>query len=95
MITASHNPPEYNGIKLFNKNGTSFTPEQEEKLENIIGNGDFEDTAWDVVGSVSEDKNAVKKYSDYILSSVNINKKFNVVVDCANAAACGISYNFV
>jgi len=93
MITASHNPPEYNGIKLFNKNGTSFTPEQEEKLENIIGNGDFEDTAWDVVGSVSEDKNAVKKYSDYILSNVNINKKFNVVVDCANAAACGISPN--
>jgi phosphoglucosamine mutase len=93
MITASHNPPEYNGIKLFNNNGTSFTPNQEESLEEIIEKSDFLDPSWDIVGNVSEDKTAVKKYLDYILSNINIKKKFNVVVDCANAAACGISPN--
>ncbi|AEK20109.1 Phosphoglucosamine mutase [Methanococcus maripaludis X1] len=93
MITASHNPPEYNGIKLFNKNGTAFDPQQEKELENIIENDDFNEGTWDNIGCVVEDKTAVKKYFEYILQNLNLNTNFNVVVDCANAAGCVVSPN--
>ena len=66
MITASHNPPEYNGIKLFNKNGTAFDPKQEEELEKIIENDEFNEGTWDNIGCVLDDKTSVKKYSEYI-----------------------------
>ncbi len=36
MITASHNPPEYNGIKLWNTNGMAYKQEQERSVEKII-----------------------------------------------------------
>ena len=38
MLTASHNPSQYNGIKLWNKNGMAYTPEQEGKVEDIYYN---------------------------------------------------------
>ena len=40
MITASHNPEEYNGIKLFNPDGSSFAPSQQETLETNIYRGE-------------------------------------------------------
>jgi phosphoglucosamine mutase len=88
MITASHNPPEYNGIKLFNKDGTAFRPEQEKQIEEIVFNKDFKRADWNCVGSVWKDETAIKKYMDFILERVHINKNFNVVVDCANSAGC-------
>ncbi|WP_421077486.1 phosphoglucosamine mutase [Methanothermococcus sp. Ax23] len=88
MITASHNPPEYNGIKLFNKDGTAFRPEQEKQIEEIVFNKDFKRADWNCVGSVWKDETAIKKYMDFILENVDINKNFNVVVDCANSAGC-------
>ena len=36
MITASHNPPEYNGIKLWNPDGMAYRQEQERTIEEII-----------------------------------------------------------
>ena len=88
MITASHNPPEYNGIKLFNKDGTAFRPEQEKQIEEIVFNKDFKRADWNCVGSVWKDETAIKKYMDFILERVHINENFNVVVDCANSAGC-------
>ena len=36
MITASHNPSQYNGIKLWNANGMAYTPEQEKEIDDAI-----------------------------------------------------------
>ncbi len=36
MVTASHNPEEYNGLKLFNPNGSSFTQEQQVEMEELL-----------------------------------------------------------
>ena len=36
MITASHNPSQYNGIKLWNANGMAYTPEQEKEIEKKL-----------------------------------------------------------
>ncbi len=38
MLTASHNPSQYNGIKLWNKNGMAYTSAQEAEIENIYNN---------------------------------------------------------
>ncbi|RLI63398.1 MAG: hypothetical protein DRO88_10015 [Promethearchaeia archaeon] len=54
MITASHNPPEYIGIKLFNKGGLGFSPEQEQEVENAYQNRAFNSKGWDEQGSVAE-----------------------------------------
>jgi len=91
MITASHNPPEYNGIKIFNNDGTAYKPNQEEEIENVIFSNGFKRTSWDCVGNVWEDKRALKKYMNFILKNVNIEGKFNVVVDCCNASGSLVS----
>ena len=38
MITASHNPEEYNGLKLFNCNGSSYSRKQQAEVEDLVGN---------------------------------------------------------
>ncbi len=91
MITASHNPPEYNGIKLFNKDGTAFKPEQESQIEEIVFNENFKRADWNCVGKVWKDETAIKKYMDFILENIDLNKKHNVVVDCGNSAGCLVS----
>lgn len=46
MITASHNPAPYNGIKLWNPDGMAYRPSQERVIESIIHNRDFKRKAW-------------------------------------------------
>ncbi|MCS3922103.1 phosphoglucosamine mutase [Methanococcus voltae PS] len=93
MITASHNPPEYNGIKLFNSDGTAFLEEQEHLIESIIENKEYERTNWSKIGKVVEDKYSIMEYCKYLVDSINsrITEKHNVLVDCSNAAACELS----
>jgi len=54
MITASHNPPEYIGVKLFNKGGLGFSPEQEQEVEKTYQNRAFNSKPWNEQGSVAE-----------------------------------------
>ena len=91
MITASHNPPEYNGIKLFNRDGTSYTPEEEREIEEIIFKNNFKRVDWSSVGEVLRDESALGEYREHILKHLSISKEFNVVVDCANGASSVIS----
>jgi len=91
MITASHNPPEYNGIKLFNRDGTSYTPEEEREIEEIISKNNFKRVDWSSVGEVLRDESALGEYREHILKHLSISKEFNVVVDCANGASSVIS----
>ena len=91
MITASHNPPEYNGIKLFKRDGTPYSPEEEREIEEIILRGDFKRVDWRSVGEVLRDENAHREYRDHILKHLSISREFNVVVDCANGASAVIS----
>src|SRR3972149_4008828 len=46
MITASHNPPEYNGIKLLNPDGSAFSPTQRQQIEAAVSSDSFEATSW-------------------------------------------------
>ncbi len=87
MITASHNPPEYAGVKLFNPDGMAFDSGQQESIERSIEGADFKLTSWDGIHPVRTDKNAVSDHISMILSSIRIGKQMLVVVDCGCGAA--------
>jgi len=88
VISASHNPSEYNGIKVFNSEGYKLADELEEKIEDIILN-DFQLTKEvNIVGTYEIAKNAKEDYVEYLRSTVNSDfNKLNIGVDTANGAA--------
>ncbi len=90
MITASHNPPDFNGIKGVDSDGTEFAKETEEAIEQIYFNQSFKVTSWDHVGCANIWENANDLYLKGILSTVDIEvlkkRHFRVVLDCGNGA---------
>ena len=91
MITASHNPPEYNGIKLWNPDGMAYRQEQERFIEEIIHKKSFKTVSWEDIGKVEEVNYVVSEYIKDILDHVDIKPGIKVVVDCANGAASYLS----
>ncbi|MEA3282359.1 MAG: phosphoglucosamine mutase [Euryarchaeota archaeon] len=92
MVTASHNPPEYIGVKLFNPDGMAFDSKQQRAIERLIGGAEGADTklasaSWDRMHPVRTDENAVSNHISMILASVKIKKRMRVVVDCGCGAA--------
>jgi len=85
MITASHNPPEYNGIKLWNPDGSSFGTEQMEEVERGMERVPSP-TKWEDVGGLSHRNDAISDHMSRILSIVG-KANLKVVVDCANGPA--------
>ena len=90
MITASHNPPNFNGIKCIDADGTEMSRENEKKIEENYANRIF-CRAWNETGTIEIYDGADEEYVDAILSHVDVEaiKKANfvAVVDCANGAA--------
>ena len=84
MITASHNPEEYNGLKLFNPDGSSFTQSQQREIEAMIGS-----PAMDQLAGAGE-------LSRRLMPSLPIKMQFlrkstrdlakPVIIDCGNGA---------
>jgi len=88
MITASHNPEEYNGLKLFNPDGSSFTQEQQRDTEEQLTNMDYHD--WKHLGTECT-IDAVTPHKKAILEKVHINKELRVILDCGNGAGCTLT----
>lgn len=88
MITASHNPEEYNGMKLFNRNGSSFTGTQQAETENLLGA--FHWTGWEHQGrEIAFD--AITPHKTAILDRVDIPHDGRVILDCGNGAGCTLT----
>ena len=85
MITASHNPPEYNGIKLWQKSGMSFIPGQEQKIEAEYS--EIKDSSWENLGAYSAQE-INTHYIDYIASKITLEKPLKIALDPAAGAAC-------
>lgn len=84
MITASHNPAEYNGIKFWDNEGAGFPRWREEKIERILSRGP-KMVDWRNIGRV-EEADALPGYMDAVLERVPwLKHRFKVVVDGANA----------
>lgn len=91
MITASHNPPQDNGIKVWNRTGMAYRPYQELELEKIIFNESFTNASWENIGQVKDIKNISREYIKDLLDYVHIKPGLKVVVDSASGAASYIS----
>ena len=94
MITASHNPPDYNGLKLFNHGGNKLSGTQETELEEIIENeASYLPNAYDSLGNITTDEDLLKLYADFLLQKLgNINLSgMRVYLDCCNGASYRIA----
>ena len=91
VITASHNPSEYNGLKFLQSDGTFLTPEQCEKLFKAVDHN-VSIVQPDSFGVVSDYSTANEEHIEKVLAAMcidtdNIRKnKFKVVIDCVNGA---------
>ena len=97
VISASHNPFEDNGIKIFTADGCKLTPEQEERIEQLTLSPapPVSLPASERIGRVtSADGNAIKSYIEFCKSSFPSNQTLNgikVALDCANGAASQVA----
>ena len=82
MITASHNPPKYNGIKLLNPDGSAFDKKQQESIEEIISDNSINTAPWQRFQSVKNYPDAIRKHIDSILTFFPDKYKLKVVLDC-------------
>ncbi|MBT8507883.1 phosphoglucomutase [Methanomicrobiaceae archaeon CYW5] len=88
MITASHNPEPYNGIKLFNPDGSSFFLSQQSEIEERIGSGVYPP----VTGRGRNDRrDIVTPHMDAILGKISLPSKSRIVLDCGNGAGSVIT----
>jgi phosphomannomutase / phosphoglucomutase len=89
LITASHNPPEYNGIKAIWNDGIEISHEQEVVIENIYFENKIAYADWDKLGTVRELSGINDEYIEAVKKHVNTakitSKHFHVVVDAANS----------
>jgi len=90
IITASHNPAPYNGIKLWNPDGMAFDEEQQREVEDALERGRFPPPTWDHTGVASSRPDLVRDHVEAILKDVGP-AKVRVVVDCACGATATIT----
>jgi phosphoglucosamine mutase len=91
MITASHNTPEYIGLKLWNRSGIGYSHEQEEEISRLYDEKNFIDIKWDQVGKVTPVNDINDKHISDITNRIIFDgSKLNVIVDPGNGAGCEI-----
>jgi phosphoglucosamine mutase len=90
MISASHNPAEFNGIKIFSGNGFKLPDMLEEKIEDLIldSNKTYTKPIGGEVGKVTYAHDAAKDYIRHLKSSAHCSLNgMKIAVDCANGSA--------
>ena len=90
MISASHNPVEYNGIKFFNNNGYKLSDQLEDEIQRVI-ESDFEGVPNPTGISLGREKIEISALDDYIefaKNTISVDLKgMKIALDCANGAA--------
>jgi phosphoglucosamine mutase len=90
MVTASHNPPEYNGVKVWNPDGSAFDSAQMRQMEDLIEGKGYKMADWRGVGRCLVHTGAIEDHMAAILDSVEA-ANANVVLDCGCGATASIS----
>lgn len=85
MVTASHNPAQYIGMKIF-KNGMSFGTKEQKEIKDIVKKETFRYANWEKTGNLSVNGTALKDHSETILENTR-SASLKVVVDCGCGAA--------
>lgn len=87
MLTASHNPPQYNGIKVFKSKSLSYTDPEQASVEKIIVNRKFALADWQSLGKTVP-VDAEKPYLEMALKAASLKTKWRIVLD----SGCGATY---
>jgi phosphoglucosamine mutase len=86
VITASHNPPEYNGVKFFDRDGQKLTDTQEEEIEALL------DSPGSGGGEIEEVGVATDSYLEHVVDRFGSDLSgLKIGVDCANGAYSGLA----
>jgi len=89
IITASHNPPEYNGIKVVWNDGIELSREQEIDIENIFFDERIRYAEWSKIGATHDLPEVIEDYVEAIKAQVDVakiaKKHYHVAVDAANS----------
>lgn len=88
MITASHNPPQYNGIKIFNSDSRAYDEKTQDKIERLIEKDSFRLADWRCIGEALP-IDGTPSYIEIIKKIVKLRKKWHVIVD----PGCGATYS--
>lgn len=92
MISASHNPYHYNGIKFFGRDGFKISDEIEDEIERLVTSGAIDDIrpTKDQIGTARRIDDAVGRYVEFAKASLPKGLRLDglrIVVDCANGAS--------
>ncbi len=90
QITASHNPAEWNGLKLFAADGAVLSHEEGQKIKTLFEEGRFRQVPWDKIGTLTECRQAEGWHRDRVLELVEMvkirDRGFTVVLDTNGGA---------
>ena len=90
VVSASHNPVEFNGIKFFDGNGYKLPDDLEDEIEALIRNGmkDVKFPTGASVGKIKYRTDAREEYINHSIKAVNVDLRgLKIVVDCAEGAS--------
>lgn len=90
MISASHNPYHFNGIKIFDKTGMKLSDKIEAEIESMVFNinNKYQLAINDQIGIVEYNQEAKQDYINYIINNINPNLNgLKIAIDCANGSA--------
>ncbi|MBO6122980.1 MAG: phosphoglucosamine mutase [Methanobrevibacter sp.] len=92
MITASHNPPKYNGIKFLDEDGIGIPDDMELEIERLYFDAEPKRADFSQIGEVYNNDKIIDEYVDEAISKVDAeairNANLKVVVDCGSGAGC-------
>ncbi len=95
MVTASHNPTEFNGIKFSGPEGLELPREAEEFLERAIAEHRYPPTPWHRAGTIQQDSTGISRYAASIRAHVDEaairRARPRVVLDCGNGTSALVS----
>ena len=93
MISASHNPYQDNGIKIFGPDGFKLTDDQELEIEHLIDNSDeIKNASFEKIGKLYSGNELTQKYVQHIKQSISGDLSgIKIALDCANGATTGVA----
>jgi phosphoglucosamine mutase len=91
MITASHNPPEYNGVKLFTADGSSFGSMQQKVIESMLNSGSGPAAITPPPGPAPVYEGAIARHIEAVLKDLPVKLNLKVVVDAGGGAASSVT----
>lgn len=96
VITASHNPIEWNALKFIGSDGVFLDADRGSRLQSMVERGDFHRAGWDAVGQILEDSEAIKRHLRLVLELPVVDlelvrgRRFSVALDCVRGVGGSI-----